>query len=247
MIGSHPRRPCPVCGRLVPITRGSGRLFAHAAFASVEWNARGPYCPGSHALHPELLLEEPSHVPDTVSGLQPTGAPAPANPGKERTMSESPFDTPDAPGSGDRFVNADHVGELIVVRVKGVEEGVVTDAGESDVIVADVTVIDGEHAGEQYHDCWLFGKVVLGQLKRKVGRTVLGRWYGEPGVKRGGKNVAYQLNTATEEETALALKAMNTLMSAGPAEATPASGGAGSSAKPATADSGDVPPWERRA
>lgn len=160
-------------------------------------------------------------------------------------MTTPMFDTPDAPGSGDRFINAEHVGELLVIRVKEVAHEVVTDAGTSDVIVADVTVIDGPNAGTEYLDAWVFGKVVMGQLKRKVGRTIVGRWYGEPGVKRQGKNVAYQINPATDEETAYATKFMTERMRPdAPAQA--ASVGAGSSEGPAATDLGETPPWTRR-
>jgi hypothetical protein len=151
----------------------------------------------------------------------------------------SPFDTPDAPGSGDRFVNADHEGDLLVVTVKGFEAEVETSAGLSDVIVADVTVVDGPHKGEHYADTWLFGKVLVPQLKRKVGRTILGRFV--KGQAQKGKTAPWQLDPASEDDTALAIRAMNELQQAEPAKPV-----AAVSAVPAATDLGDTPPWERR-
>jgi hypothetical protein len=104
----------------------------------------------------------------------------------------NPFDTPDAPGSGDRFTIAEHLGELCIVKVHSLEQGIETSAGVTDVIVADVIVVDGQHAGEIAHEAWLFGKVLVGQLKRKTGRTILGRW--GQGAKQQGKTPAWVLN-----------------------------------------------------
>lgn len=150
----------------------------------------------------------------------------------------------DTPGSGELFRNEDHVGELLVVKVLGTEEGVVTENGTADCIRADVTSIGNDGtAGEEYLDTLLFGRVIYAQLKRKVGRTVLGVFSGEPGVKRNGKNVAYTLDPATPEQTELAVRAM-TARSAASAQA--ANAGTEDSDGPATTDLGDTPPWERR-
>jgi hypothetical protein len=151
----------------------------------------------------------------------------------------SPFDTPDAPGSGDRFVNAEHEGELLVIKVKGHEADVETSSGTADVIIADVTVVDGPHKGEHYADAWLFGKVLVPQLKRKIGRTILGR-YGK-GQAQKGKTAPWQLDPASEDDTALAIRVMNELQQAEPAKVA-----GGDSAAPAATDLGDTPPWERR-
>jgi hypothetical protein len=118
----------------------------------------------------------------------------------------SPFDTPDAPSSGDRFVVADHVGSLCIVTVKGHEVGVETSSGVGDVIVADILVVDGPDTGGHYSDAWIFGKVLVGQMKRKIGRTLLGR-FGQ-GEKQPGKTPAWVLNpTDDPREIALAQRA----------------------------------------
>lgn len=146
----------------------------------------------------------------------------------------------DTPGSGELFRNEEHVGELVVVKVLGTEDGVVTENGVADCIRADVTVInrDGSVGGE-YLDTLLFGKVIYGQLKRKAGRTVLGVFIGEPGVKRNGKNVPYTLDPASPEQTELAVRAMT-------ARAEPAQSADAADEGPAPTDLGDMPPWEKR-
>jgi hypothetical protein len=140
------------------------------------------------------------------------------------------FDSPDA-GSGDLFTNADHVGDLLVIKVDRTELGVQTENGPADVIRADVSVINRDGTiGDTYVDAMLFGKVLFGQLKRKAGRTVVGVFQGEPGVKRNGKSVPYTLDAATPEQNELAVRAMTSA----PEPATAAVGGGS-----------DAPPWER--
>lgn len=140
------------------------------------------------------------------------------------------FDTPDA--SGDLFVNADHCGELLVVKVTGVDN-IQTKASEkpSDVILGDITVINPDGTvGEKFEGATLFGRMVYGSLRRKVGRTVVGVFNGEPGKKRDGKNVAYTFDEPTPEQIKLAVQAMTD-------KPDPAPVGAGASS--------DAPPWER--
>jgi hypothetical protein len=149
----------------------------------------------------------------------------------------------DTPGSGELFRNEEHVGDLLVVKVLGTEEGIVTDVGTSDAIRADVTIVkDDGSVGDEYLDTLLFGRVLYGQLKRKTGRTVLGVFTGEPGVKRNGKNVAYTLDPASPEQTELAVRAMT-----GRPEPAQAANPAGPDSEgPAPTDLGDTPPWERK-
>lgn len=158
-------------------------------------------------------------------------------------MSAPMFDTP---GSGELFRNEDHVGDLLVVKVLGTEDGVVTENGTADCIRADVTVVNSDGSiGDEYLDTLLFGRVLYGQLKRKAGRTVLGVFTGEPGVKRNGKNVPYTLDPASPEQTELAVRAM-TGRPEPAASAQAANAGGADSEGPAPTDLGDTPPWERR-
>jgi hypothetical protein len=154
-------------------------------------------------------------------------------------MTAPTFDTPSA---GDLFRNEDHLGDLLVVKVLGVEDGLVTEVGTTDAIRADVTIVSPDGTiGDEYLDTLLFGRVLYGQLKRKTGRTVLGVLTGEPGVKRNGKNVPYTLDPATPEQTDLAVKAMSAAPALSAQSAEPDEGSG-----PAPTDLGDSPPWERR-
>lgn len=139
------------------------------------------------------------------------------------------FDSPDL--SGDLFVNADHCGDLLVIKVDRTELGMQTENGAADVIRGDITVINPDGTpGDTFDDAVIFGRVIFGQLKKKVGRTVVGVLNGEPGVKRNGKSVPYTFDPATPEQTELAVRAMTSA----PAPATAA-----------VAAGSDAPPWER--
>lgn len=158
-------------------------------------------------------------------------------------MSEPMFETP---SSGELFVNAEHVGDLLVVKPLRVETGVQTKASTdpADVIIADVTVINDDGTiGDVYDETMIFGRVFYGQMKRKIGRTFVGVWHGEPGVKRDGKNVPYQLNPASPEQIALATRAMQAAVTPPPAStgSAPAEGPA-----PTELPADDAPPWARK-
>jgi len=175
-----------------------------------------------------------SHPPATVPGVATTTL--------GDTVSESMFETPT---SGEMFVNAEHVGDLLVVKVHRTEEGVQTENGLADVIVCDVTVINDDGTiGDEYDETMIFGRVFYGQMKRKLGRTFVGVWHGEPGVKRNGKNVPYQLNPATPEQIALATRAMQAKVTPPPASSAPAAAESGPAPTELPVD--DAPPWARK-
>jgi hypothetical protein len=117
-------------------------------------------------------------------------------------------------------------GALLVVEVLSVEEHVPTvhtPAGEkSPAIRANVSVIDGPRAGDDYIDVLLFPKVLQGQLRTHVGEKVLGR-LGQKAPTSPGKNAAWALDQATEEDRAKAraYTAQRTMPSAQPASSAP--------------------------
>jgi hypothetical protein len=84
--------------------------------------------------------------------------------------------------------------------------------------------------------------VLVGQLKRKVGRTILGRF--AQGAKQPGKTAPWQIDPASEAETAQALKVMNELSRP---EAVSANAGPAGSSGPAVTELGDTPPWAKGA
>lgn len=112
------------------------------------------------------------------------------------TTMDDLFDTPSAPGGGIKL--KEHIGELFLVTVHSLELQIATDFGVSDAIRADVEIIDGAHAGEQHHDVLLWGQVITQQLKRSIGRRVLGRV--SQGIAKPGKSAPWLLAEATDDD-----------------------------------------------
>jgi hypothetical protein len=120
------------------------------------------------------------------------------------------FDRADAPGrdpDAPMFDPEAHLGSLLVVQVSGIQEGVETEYGLRDVIVADVFVIGPPGViTEAFPDAWLFGTVLFTQLKKKKGRTVLGVL--ELGEKKQGRKAPYRLADPTDAQEQAAIRAM---------------------------------------
>lgn len=110
------------------------------------------------------------------------------------------FDTPGAPGGG--ITLKDHIGDLFLITVHSFESQIPTSAGVSDAIRADVVILDGPHAGDEHRDVLLFGKVLVSQLKRSIGRRVLGRV--AQGIAKPGKSAPWQIEEATDADKAKA-------------------------------------------
>jgi hypothetical protein len=142
--------------------------------------------------------------------------------------------------SGDQFRNAEHEGELIVLTVKDTGKDTF-DSGESEFIVADITVVDGASKGETFEDAWVFGRVIFGQLKRKIGRTFVGRINKEKTPKKG-KSPAWVLDPATADELKTAQAFMSERFTPPPA---PAGGSAEAPAPTELGGDDDTPPWAR--
>lgn len=114
-------------------------------------------------------------------------------------MSTSPFAAP-APASGG--IDLDSVlGALLLVTVNGQEIGVNTVHGSADPIRADVAVLDGEHKGETHPDVLLFPRVLISQLKPRIGQKVLGRL--GKGTAKAGQSAPWVLEEATEADVAV--------------------------------------------
>jgi hypothetical protein len=158
----------------------------------------------------------------------------------------APFDIEPAPATGgDQFRNADHEGDLIVLTVKGTGRETF-DNGESEFIIADITVVEPDpanrdtSAGDTFDDAWVFGRVLFGQLKRKVGRTFVGRIV--KGQAQKGRSAPWQLDPVSPEETQRAVEFMKVRLAPPPAQSGPATG-------PAPTEIGgseDAPPWAKR-
>lgn len=93
---------------------------------------------------------------------------------------------------------ADVKGSLVMVKVHAVETGISTTFGPSDAVRADVTVVDGEHAGDEYADTLVFPKALQSQLRPNVGKTVLGR-VGQ-GAAKPGQSAPWLLLEASDAD-----------------------------------------------
>lgn len=108
----------------------------------------------------------------------------------------NPFSTPGAPGESVPF--AELKGSLLILKVQGMETGIQTVHGPADAVRADISVLDGPKAGEEYADALVFPRVLKGQLSRKVGELVLGR-LGQ-GVAKPGQSAPWILDAPSEAD-----------------------------------------------
>lgn len=91
-------------------------------------------------------------------------------------------------------------GSLVLVKVHEAIPEMNTQFGASSAVRADVIVLDGNGAGDEYNDTLVFPKVLQSQLKPKVGGMVLGR-VGQ-GVAKSGQSAPWTLTPANEEDKA---------------------------------------------
>jgi hypothetical protein len=107
-----------------------------------------------------------------------------------------------APAEPSGISYTDLNGALLLIKVHAVEADVPTafsKPGQANPAVrADVTVLDGQSAGERYEDALVFPKVLQGQLKSRVGQLVLGR-LGQ-GQAKPGQSAPWRLNPATSAD-----------------------------------------------
>lgn len=81
-------------------------------------------------------------------------------------------DTFAAPGTATGFEMSEHLGHLVVIEVKKLEEGIVTTNGVRDAIRGTIHDID---AAETHEDAMIWGKVLVISLSNRIGQKVLGR------------------------------------------------------------------------
>jgi hypothetical protein len=112
----------------------------------------------------------------------------------------SEFASPAAPSGGITW--ADHKGALLLVEPLSFEAGITTAFGVSDAVKANVYVIDGEGAGEEYAETLVFPKILQSQIKTNIGKKVLGR-LGQ-GVGKPGQSAPWMLLDASADDTAKA-------------------------------------------
>jgi len=78
-----------------------------------------------------------------------------------------------------------HNGALLLIDV-GDTDKVNTSFGEKDAVRANVVILDGPDAGTRHDDTLIFPKLLVSQLKSRVGQKVLGR-LGQGQAKPGQK------------------------------------------------------------
>lgn len=95
-------------------------------------------------------------------------------------------------------------GSLLLLRPTSYETGIMTTASTEpkDAVRADLVVLDGPQAGADLRDVLVFPNVMVGTLKRNIGKKVVGR-LGQ-GAKQPGKNAPWQLNEPTDQDMAKA-------------------------------------------
>jgi hypothetical protein len=119
------------------------------------------------------------------------------------------FDRPAPPG--DQFQCETHVGALCVFEVLEHVPPMMTKVSDKpqDAIRANVHVVSPQgQVAESFHNTLLFPRMLVARLQQSVGRTVLGVLTGEPGVKRDGRNVPYDLADPTDPMYEAASRAM---------------------------------------
>lgn len=109
-----------------------------------------------------------------------------------------------APG-GTRIELADYEGKLLVIEPLEVEKDIETTHGTADATRANVYVVlskDGSKF-EEHEDILLFQRVLQGQLRKAIGKTVVfGRLV--KGEKKAGKNPPWVLADPTPADTSAA-------------------------------------------
>jgi hypothetical protein len=109
----------------------------------------------------------------------------------------------DDPGSQATLSYADLDGKLLLFDVNSLEDDVRTAYSDPNkknpAVRANVTVIDGPDSGTVYEDALVFPKLLVGQLRTRVGRSVLGR-LGKGQAFKSGQNQPWKLFPATEED-----------------------------------------------
>lgn len=106
----------------------------------------------------------------------------------------------DGPGSATGITWADLNGRLLLITPHEKDVTVNTAFGESAAVRADVVVLDGLEAGEEYADTLIFPKVLQGQVKGNAGtgRMNLGR-LGQ-GQKKPGQSAPWMLGDPTDAD-----------------------------------------------
>lgn len=116
-----------------------------------------------------------------------------------------PFDAP----ATSEFVDWEELkGALLVLEVEEYIPSISTVHGDNPAVKADLTVLEGatnpELNGQTFEGTLIFGRSMIPQLRKRVGRMVLAR-LGQ-GAKQKGKNAPWVLNDPSPEDRKVARK-----------------------------------------
>ncbi|MFC5996928.1 hypothetical protein ACFQE5_22210 [Pseudonocardia hispaniensis] len=116
-------------------------------------------------------------------------------------MSDDLFD---GPGSSSGISWEEINGRLLLITPHSVETGIKTSYGDTDAVRADVVVLDGPDAPDEYADTLIFPRVLQGQVRKNAGtgRMNLGR-LGQ-GNKKPGQSPPWMLGDPTDADKAIA-------------------------------------------
>lgn len=123
-----------------------------------------------------------------------------------------------SPGSTSGVDYKELNGRLLLIQPRALEDGIHTSLGTKEAIRADIVVLDGPTAGTEHTDTLVFPRVLIGQLRSRIGQKVLGR-LGQ-GAAKPGQSAPWILQEATDadKQVGLAWLSKNTL--AAPAAAS---------------------------
>lgn len=123
-----------------------------------------------------------------------------------------PFATP---GSSAGVDYKELNGRLLLIEPLTLETGVKTSLGDKDAVRANIVVLDGPDAGTEHNDTLVFPRVLIGQLRSRIGQKVLGR-LGQ-GTAKPGQNAPWMLSEATDADRKIGVEwlANSTLASTG--------------------------------
>lgn len=115
-----------------------------------------------------------------------------------------------APGERSNFKLADHVGELLLITPKALEEDIETAFGAADAIKADIVVLTNSKGKalelddvEEVTGALIFQRVVIGQLTDSIGKRMVLGTIGL-GVAKKGQSAPFLIEPATEDDKIIA-------------------------------------------
>lgn len=153
----------------------------------------------------------PFATPNSPAAAAPAASSAPAQTGPaedfvnagDAAPAGDPFADPAGPGSGEKIT--DYAGHLLLVTPTEYVENMSTSIGETDVVRADVVVLDGDNPGHSIPDMLVFQTALKRDLTRVLqgpGKMMLGR-LGQGEAKKG-KSAPWIFIPGTEEDKTLA-------------------------------------------